>query len=166
MTERHRSSKDLRKLHARYRVVFLTVLAGVLMLATAALVSACGSDSAQAPSQKVETMLKDRIQAMNTGNAAGLAKCYATNAILDNYADGGKNVQLNTAIADYFSGISKDYGMQWTAEGDPIQYDRYVVQRIKNTQLNGGTGKGFSVHVLELDSNDQIAHEWIIGWAQ
>jgi hypothetical protein len=138
--------------------------AAVLILLVGVLLTACGSNTSDQPSQKVQTMLQERWKAMNVGDTAAVAKAYATNAVLDNYADAGRNVQGSTAIADYFAAILKDFRMQWIADGDPIQYDKYVIQRIKNTQLNGpGTGAG--IHVMEVDGNAQIVHEWITGWA-
>jgi hypothetical protein len=55
--------------------------------------------------------------------------------------------------------------MQWSADGDSIQYDKYVVQPVKMYGLEEPSGTGRAVHVMEIDANDQIAHEWIIGWA-
>ncbi len=163
MTDQRGSGSELRRVRASFSLAILIVSAAVLAFALAGLLAGCSSDSSQAPPQKVQTMLQDRLEAMNAGDTQAVAKCYATNAALVNYADGGTSLEGSAAIADYFGGIAKEFGMQWTAEGDPIQYDRYVIQRVKNTELNG-PGTGASVHMLELDSNNQIVNEWIVGW--
>jgi predicted lipoprotein with Yx(FWY)xxD motif len=163
MTDQRGSGSELRRVRAGFSLAVLIVSAAMLAFALAGPLAGCSSDSSQAPPQKVQAMLQDRLEAMNAGDTQAVAECYATSASLVNYADGGTNLQGSVAIADYFSGVRKDFGMQWTAEGDPIQYDRYVIQRVTNTQLDG-PGAGATIHVLELDSNNQIVNEWIVGW--
>jgi hypothetical protein len=145
------------------RALIAVVVVTAAVLLSAAVLAGCGSSTSQAPSQKVLTMLKDLRTAMNAGDAQAVAKFYAANAVMDNYADFGTNVQGSTAIGEYFSGIAKDFSMQWNAAGDPIQYDRYVVEQITNTQ-KVGTGTGATLQIYELDTSGQIAHEWIVGW--
>jgi hypothetical protein len=145
------------------RALIAVVAVSALALLSAAVLSGCESSTSQAPSQKVLTMLKDLRTAMNAGDAQAVAKFYAANAVMDNYADGGANVQGSTAISEYLSGIATDFSMQWNAAGDPVQYDRYVVEQVANTQ-KVGTGTGATLQVYELDPSGQIAHEWIVGW--
>jgi hypothetical protein len=140
------------------------VVTVAVLVALALLLVACGSSSSQAPSQKVQALLKDHWTAVNSGDSKAIAQAYASNAVLDNYAD-ETNVQLGTGIGEYFGGIVKDLRMQWHAQGEPTVYDKYVIQPVTMTQIEG-TGTGAAIHVFEVNSSDQIAHEWIIGWAK
>lgn len=153
---------ELARSHSRLAVRFAMCFA-IAVVATG-LLAGCGSETSQALSSEVQTMLQDRLEAMSAGDTQAVAECYATNAVLDNYADENKSMQGATAIADYYGGILKDYGMQWVADGELIQYDRYVIQPVSNLALDNPHATGASVHVLDIDANGQIAHEWIVGW--
>jgi hypothetical protein len=164
MIQKVQPRSDSPKFRAPRRSRVATGMAVALVVALALLLVACGSSSIQAPSQKVQALLEDHWSAMNSGDAKTIAQVYTSNAVLDNYGD-DSHIQLSAGIGDYISGIVKDYGMQWHPEGEPTQYDRYVVQPVTMSQING-IGTGAALHVFELDSSDQIAHEWIIGWAK
>jgi len=143
------------------------VLATAAIILTTGLLAGCSSETTEAPSEKVQAMLKDYFAARNAGDGQVMVKLYATNAILDNYADGGNNVQGNVGVSGYFAGIVHDFGMQWAADGEPVQYDRYVIQAVNIGGLPGyGDGTGAEIDIFEIDSNDQIAHQWIVGWIQ
>jgi len=162
VNESHTGNSLIKSVGPRPRfVVYLTLCAAIAIL-LGGLLAGCGSNSSQAPSKEVQAMLQDRFEAMNAGDTQAVAKCYATNAALDNYAD-QTNLQGATAIADYFGGMFKDFRMQWEAQGDPLQHDKYVIQRVVISQVDG-TGTGAAVHILEMDSNGQISHEWIVAW--
>lgn len=154
------------------RQLRLGLMAAVVLAATAivlatGLLAGCSSETSEAPSEKVQAMLTDYFAARNAGDGQAMVKLYATSAILDNYADGGNNVQGAAGVAGYFANVVKSYGMQWAADGEPVQYDRYIIQSMKIGGLPGyGDGTGAEIDIFEIDSNDQIAHQWIVGWIQ
>lgn len=164
MTEWGRGSSGTQQTHSRSWALVVVASAVMLALGLGLLLAGCSSDTSQAPSEKVQTMLQERWAAMNTGDTKTVAESFATNSVCDNYADGGTNVQGSTAIAAYFEDARTSFDMQWGADGDPIQYDKYVVQPVKMYGLEEPSGTGRCVHVMEIDANDQIAHEWIVGW--
>jgi hypothetical protein len=164
MSERHQARSDSLKVRVGPRRAVFTVVVSALVVVSLGLLSACSSNTSQAPSEKVQTMLQERWVAMNTGDTKTVAKAFATNSVCDNYADGGANTQGSEAIAAYFEDARTGFGMQWGADGDPIQYDKYVVQPVEIYGLEEPSGTGRCVHVMEIDANDQIVHEWIVGW--
>jgi ketosteroid isomerase-like protein len=170
MTERYETNSRIQGqkpgvlAHPHIGVVVCVVLCAAIFVMAAGLLAGCGSETLKEPSKEVQAMLQDRFEAMNAGDTQAIAKCYTSNAVLDNYADFGANVQGATAIAEYLASVFKDLRMQWKAEGGPVQHDRYVIQRVSMSQLDG-TGTGAAVHVLQVDSNGQIEHEWVVGWA-
>ncbi|MCL4466784.1 MAG: hypothetical protein M1389_12300 [Chloroflexi bacterium] len=137
----------------------------VAAILAAGLLGGCGSVTTQEPSKEVKAMLQDRLEAMSAADTQAIAKFYAVNAVLDNYIDNNKHLQGQTAIADYITSVVKDFHMQWKAAGDPIQYDKYVVQPVSTWELNG-PGMGAELHIFEIDSSGQIARSWIVGWVQ
>ncbi len=164
MSEWHQISSRIKRIGTHPRRVASVALWLAIAVLAVGLLAGCGSETAQGPSEEIQGLLQDRFEAMNTGNAQAIAQYYATNAVLDNYAD-GTNVQGATAIANYFNAIVRDLRMQWKAADEPIQYDKFVLQRVSMSQVDGpGTGAAF--HILDIDANNQIAHEWIIGWAR
>jgi hypothetical protein len=165
MVRGHKGSSRIESVGSHSRVIVVLSICLAIAIVAAGLLVGCGSETSQEPSTEVQAMLQDRFEFMSAGDTQAVAKCYAANAVLDNYADFGNRVEGATAIADYFGDAVKDFGIQWTAEGDAIQYDRYVIQRVSNSQIDG-TGTEAAIHILDVDSNGQIAHEWIVGWGR
>ena len=164
MIEWHVGSGRVEAVCLRSRVVVRVALCIAVAIAAAGLLTGCGSTS-QEPSKEIQAMLQDRFEAMNAADAKAVAQCYATNAVFDNYVSSGSSIQGATAISDFLADAVKDFGMQWNAEGEPVQHDKYVIQRVIVSQLDG-PGTGAAIHILEIDSNGQIAHEWIVGWVK
>ncbi len=58
MSGRHQSRSDSLKIRVGPRRVVFTVVIGALVIVSAGLFAACSSSTSQAPSEKVQTMLR------------------------------------------------------------------------------------------------------------
>jgi len=49
------------------------------------------------------------------------------------------------------------------AEGTPIQFDRYVAEPVSFYPAEG-SGTGAGMLVFEFNKDNEITHQWVVGW--
>lgn len=111
---------------------------------------------------ETKEIIRDTIRAINTGDTESLRKLYAANGWVENDAD-DTNIQGSVGIAEYWMAMRDQLGVQIELDGDPIPYDRYVIQRVRYVLPDASEPRA-GIHAYQIDTNGQIAHEWIIGW--
>ncbi len=111
---------------------------------------------------QTKAVLRDLIQAINANDTAAVGKFYATNGSLENSAD-QTNIQGSVRIANYWRDSHERLGLRIEPEGDPIPYDRYIAQRVRYL-LPNDLGARTGIQVYQIDTNGQIAREWVVGW--
>lgn len=111
---------------------------------------------------ETKALLRDLIAAINAGETEAVRKFYLTNGWLDNESD-QTNLQGSVGIANYWREAHDKLGIQIRLEGDPIPYDRYIVQRVTYV-LPNESAERTGIHTYQINADGQIAHEWILGW--
>jgi hypothetical protein len=111
---------------------------------------------------QTKAVLRNLIQAINANDTAAVGTFYATNGSLENSAD-QTNVQGSVRIADYWRDAHERLGLRIEPEGDPIPYDRYIAQRVRYSLPNDSRART-GIQVYQIDTNGQIAREWVAGW--
>jgi hypothetical protein len=130
-------------------------------------VSVVGRTTAQGarlPSDAVIAVLEGRIAAMNRGDGVAAAAFYVEDGVLeetdmnpDLVTRGRENLAVR--FADLYG-----MGLRLAPAGAPIAYDRYVAEP---TRFHRGNppGRGAGMLVFEVDAQNHLAYQWMIGWA-
>lgn len=111
---------------------------------------------------ETKELVHDLLDAINADDTLAVGKFYATNGWLENDV-GDIKIQGSVGIANYWRDAYDRLRFQVEPEGDPIPYDRYIAQPVRYllpNEVEARTG----VLVFQIDTNGQVARQWIIGW--
>lgn len=109
-------------------------------------------------SERVATMLRNRIVAFNAGDRRAVAAFYAPAGVLEERDVAPAVVTRGSEqIGDRIGGL-RQLGLRLKSESPVIQFGRYAVEAVSTPSLDAGW-----ILVYELDANGKIAHQWVIG---
>lgn len=123
------------------------------------------ADQFNLPSAEVVAALEGRIAAMNRGDGVAAAAFYAPDGVLEetdmtpHLVTRGRD-ELATRFADLYS-----MGLRLEPAGAPIANDKYVVEPTRFYNLDTPPGRGAGMLVFEVNDQDQLAYQWMVGWA-
>ena len=138
----------------------LVLVAALVALATWTVADRSGSSSTTGlASPEVAAMLRDRIAALNTGDAATIAAFYATDALLEERdVTPAVVTRGNEQIGERIASIVRLFGMQLEPTGPVLRLGRTVAEA---TSVPGYPDEGF-VLVYALDARGKIVHQWVL----
>jgi hypothetical protein len=140
--------------------------AGATFVSPSALATptAVATDRPNLPSAEIMAVLEGRIAAMNRGDGAAAAAFYTEDGVLQetdltpHLVSVGRE-QLASRFDDLYG-----MGLRLAGAGAPIAYDRYVAEPTRF--YNGNEpGRGAGMLVFEMGAGNQLAYQWMIGWA-
>lgn len=121
-------------------------------------------EGARLPSDAVIAALEGRIVAMNRGDGEAAASFYAEDGMLEETDLSPHLITRGRAwLADRLDALY-DMGLRLAPAGAPIANGRYVAEP---TRFYHGTmpRRGAAMLVFEIDAQNKLAYQWMIGWA-
>ena len=110
-------------------------------------------------SPEVTSMLRDRLVALNSGDAKAIAAFYASNAVLEERdVTPAAVTEGSDRIGRRIASIVKVFGMQLESASPVIQLDGTVAEA---TNMPGSRNEGF-ILVYKLAPSGKIAHQWVL----
>lgn len=157
------SDTSPRRLRTDVRLVGLIALAAALAACGWVLVG-CGEDAPTeglAPND-VATTITTWLAAVNAADKEALGAVYAADMLVDDYLQSPPvRTEGHDAVVDMVAHWSEE-GLKFAAAGPPIQLGDYVVQPIIYQDAQG-VQIGQGAHVLALDEDGKLVHEWATG---
>ena len=163
MSVMHAPAKPVRRPHINPWLAAVIALAAALVGLSAWVVvdrSTSSSTSAHGlASPEAATMLRDRLAALNSGDAKAISAFYARNAVLEERDVVPAVVTKGSEqIGGRIHEIVTLNGMQLESASPVIQLGRTVAEA---TSVPGSPNEGF-ILVYNRDANGRITHQWVL----
>ena len=155
----------LRRPRSNPRLIAVVTLSAALVgLGAWAIVDRTTSSSSTPglASPQVVAMLRDRVAAVNGGDAKSIAAFYTSDAVLEERdVTPAVITRGRDQIAERIAGIVRTFGMQLEPTGPVIRLGATVAEATRAS--TGGTfGDDGFVIAYQLGANGRIAHQWVM----
>ena len=162
MSVAHAPPSHVRRWHVNIWLVAVVALAAALIsLGIWVLVDRTSSSATPGiASTEVASMLRDRLAALNSGDAQAISAFYTANAVMEEHDVTPARVTrgseaIGSAIATYVN----SYGMQLERVSPIIQTGRGVAEAVT---VPNDPSFGFTLVYLLDQESGKIAHQWIL----